>query len=270
MFLSLLAAFASTAVAGEIQVQTASPVLVKVDGQVLEYPENSMTVTARQLAGGTHSVEVAKLSGQSLASVNVNVPVDHQVRLQFKGNQLTVLGSGPMAGAGGQVVVNSGVSGGSVVVNDGMGMSASMSVTIDDNTMSQLAALGYVDPMPGAAVSVTVNEGAAPAQGVVVTQPPPRAAAAPMGPAAFNKLRAAVADESFSDDQLALLRSAAAGNWFTCDQLGMLLDEFSFSDDRVEAARILRPRIVDPGNAYTLNEHLTFSEEKEKIQALFR
>lgn len=286
MSLSLLSLLAATALAGEVQVQTSSPVIVKVDGQILEYPEGSMTVTARQLAGGTHSVEITSLTGRTLGSVNVNVPVDHQVRLQYQNKQLVVLGSGPMAPTGGQVVVNSGGMGSSVVVSDngasssvvvqdGMGMSTSMSVSIDDNTMNQLAALGYVDPgmSAGASVSITVNEGG--------YAPPPQRApqtvyvesapvASPMSPSAFAKLKAAVADESFSSDQVDLIRGAAANNWFTCAQLGQLLDELDHSSDRVEVAGIVRPKVVDPGNAFTLNEHLTFSSEKEEIQALFR
>ncbi|MBK7757768.1 MAG: DUF4476 domain-containing protein [Deltaproteobacteria bacterium] len=79
----------------------------------------------------------------------------------------------------------------------------------------------------------------------------------------------AVDDAPFSDDQLGLLKIAASG-YFTCAQVGALIDQISFSADKVEAVQILRPHIVDPENAYTLNEHLSFSDDRRKVMAMFQ
>ncbi|MCB9764799.1 MAG: DUF4476 domain-containing protein [Alphaproteobacteria bacterium] len=263
MLLPLLALLSAPAQAGEIQVLTATPVLVKVDGQVLEYPEGSMTVTAPGLAGGAHLIEISSLTGKPITALRVDVPVHEQLRMQYKQKTLSVLGSGPLPGA-------TPPPGGSVAIS------------VNDPTMDMLSALGYVETETttasvsssagGASVSVTVTTGGTqPApQAPVVVGPPPPPVVAPMAPGPFDGLIRAISAESFGDDKLDVLRSAAAGNHFTCAQLGRIIDQFSFSDEQVEAVRIVRPKIVDPQNAYTLNEHLTFSSDKEKVQALFR
>src|SRR5690348_9917599 len=84
----------SLAHAGEIQVLTRTPVLVVVDGQILQYPEGSMAVTASDLAGGAHLIEVRSVIGKPIVSTTLDVPVNQQVRLQYADRTITVLGSG--------------------------------------------------------------------------------------------------------------------------------------------------------------------------------
>lgn len=93
----------------------------------------------------------------------------------------------------------------------------------------------------------------------------------PTGPVAvspeeFSRIRSAVAAESFSDDQLAVLRSASQGRRFTSAQVSTLMRQFSFSDDRIEAAVMLYPRVADPQNWYTVYDALTFSSDKEELR----
>ena len=96
----------------------------------------------------------------------------------------------------------------------------------------------------------------------------------PVGPQAlddqaFNTLLKAVDDAPFSDDQLGILKIASSG-YFTCAQVGALIDQISFSADKVEAVQILRPHIIDPQNAHILNEHLSFSDDRRKVMAMFQ
>lgn len=102
--------------------------------------------------------------------------------------------------------------------------------------------------------------------------PPPPLIVAPaaMDAARFSGLLSAIEREPFSDDQLDILRSVSRHELFTVAQLGRIMDELAFSSDRVEAARLLRPRIIDPENAWMLNEHLIFSSDKQEVQRLFR
>ncbi|MCK6516440.1 DUF4476 domain-containing protein, partial [Myxococcota bacterium] len=91
----------------------------------------------------------------------------------------------------------------------------------------------------------------------------------PLDDQAFNSLLKSVDDAPFSDDQLGLLKIASSG-YFTCAQVGVLIDQISFSADKVEAVQILRPHIVDPQNAHILNEHLSFSDDRRKVMAMFQ
>ncbi len=109
-------------------------------------------------------------------------------------------------------------------------------------------------------------------QWVIVTPgtPPAEEAppVAPMDPAAFENLVRQVEEESFSDDRLEILRTAALNNAFTVAQVARLMDLFDFGDDRVEVVRILYPRVVDPENAHELLSHVEFDDEKEAVRRI--
>lgn len=112
-----------------------------------------------------------------------------------------------------------------------------------------------------------------PSPGIRPPHPPPPPVIygpRPMEAERFAMLISAVDHEPFSDDKLDIIQSAARNELFTIAQLGRLMDELAFSSDRVEAARLLRPRIIDPENAWMLSEHLVFSSDKEAVQRLFR
>ena len=223
----------SLAQAGEIQVQAASPVVVTVDGQMLDFGDG-MVATAMDLAGGLHEVRVTTTGGELLAEKKVDVPVDHQVRMKYANRALRITGEGQLPNAQGSVE------------------------SVDLNA--------HAGPM-GLSVNVNIHEvdGRAPHP-----VEPPLGPPEPMEAGAFTKLVASVQGESFSSDQLDVLRSAAQHNHFTCAQVAQLIEPLSFSSDKVEAVKILRPKVVDPENSHVLNEGFDFSSDKEEVQALFR
>lgn len=232
--------FLSTALAGEIQVQASSPVVVTVDGQTLDFGDG-MVASAMNLAGGLHEVRVTTTGGELLAEKKVDVPVDHEVRMKYANRALRITGEGQMPNAG-----HAGTSAHSDAVDVHVG----------------------AGPI-GLSVNIDVHEvdGRAPHEG---PHEPPLGPPAAMDAGSFTKLVAAIQAESFSSDQLDLIRSAASKNHFTCAQVAQLIEPLSFSSDQVEAVTIVRPRVIDPENSFVLNEQFTFSSDKEKVQALFR
>lgn len=112
-------------------------------------------------------------------------------------------------------------------------------------------------------------------QVVMLPAPAPAPAPVPVGPtamsqAAFSSLVAAVNSGSYSDDKLAAIRTAAAGNWFTIDQVGRLVDGLTYGSDQVTAVQICASKVVDPENAFALASHFTYSSDKESALALFQ
>ncbi len=87
-----------------------------------------------------------------------------------------------------------------------------------------------------------------------------------MAPEAFHKLLAQLEDASFADDQLEILETAAAHNTFTAHQARRILEKFSFEEDRLKAAKILAPRIVDRENLHELYDAFEFSSSKKKLR----
>jgi len=99
----------------------------------------------------------------------------------------------------------------------------------------------------------------APRATVVVTQPS-------MGMVDFPALVEAVKGESFSEAKLDVVRTSEGG--LTVDQLGQLVDLFSFSADQVKVVEVVNPRLVDRQNAFKLYGHFTFDADKKKVKAV--
>ena len=89
-----------------------------------------------------------------------------------------------------------------------------------------------------------------------------------MAPEAFERLLQQLEDASFADDQLSLLKTAATHNTFTAHQAQRILEVFDFEEDRLKAAEILAPRIVDRENLHRLYEAFEFSGSREKLQEI--
>ena len=72
--------------------------------------------------------------------------------------------------------------------------------------------------------------------------------------------------ESYSDEQLALIRSVARTSYFTADQVVSLMKLCAYDDTRVEVAAALYPRVVDGQNWYLVYDGLTYSSSKKTLR----
>ncbi|MBI5496015.1 MAG: DUF4476 domain-containing protein [Deltaproteobacteria bacterium] len=98
--------------------------------------------------------------------------------------------------------------------------------------------------------------------------PPPAPAPTAMPEPRFRALIAAMKAESFEDKKLVPLRSAAAHHFFSCDQVGELVDLFSFRPGRLAVIKAVRGRVADPENLFQVYQHFHFSTEKEEAERL--
>jgi hypothetical protein len=93
---------------------------------------------------------------------------------------------------------------------------------------------------------------------------PPAPAA--MTSADFGAFLTALDHASFSSDKLAMIRTTCPHAWFTAAQVVRVLDELPHSTDKLEAAKALWPRIVDPQNGYLVYDALPFSSDKDALR----
>jgi hypothetical protein len=77
-----------------------------------------------------------------------------------------------------------------------------------------------------------------------------------------------VRDPAFDDDRLKVLMSAVPHRRFNMDQVCSLLEAFTFDDARLKAARLLRPRVVDPAGWHRVGREFTFSSDGQEAVAL--
>jgi hypothetical protein len=285
-------------------------VTIEVDGRAVAPGAGDRSATAADLAGGTHRVQIYDLRGTLVVSTTVTAKVDEQVRLELHRGQLIELGRGPLApraaecpapapaGPGGLQVTGLYPEAVAVWVDaqpvrwqptrqsflvEGLASGAHDVRIAKGNqtwwTGPMRVYPGLVrrcvpDPGPqGVVIDCVFTEGAVALPPAAPPPPPPatvKAAPLPMAEGPFTAFLAAVAAESFSETRLGLVESVAANDHLTIAQVARVMDQMGFDADKVEAARILAPRTLDPENAWQLASHLTFAGDKDTVQKLFR
>ncbi len=83
----------------------------------------------------------------------------------------------------------------------------------------------------------------------------------------FDALVRAVGKEGFGDGKISVVKTASSA-YFTADQVGRLVDQMSYSTEKVKVVALLNERIVDPQNSFRLYEHFTYSADKEAVKKL--
>lgn len=107
-----------------------------------------------------------------------------------------------------------------------------------------------------------------PLPGAIVLPPadPEPVGPVPMDPADFARVRQSVGSASFSGDRLERLGDALQGRYLTVDQVIALLEVFSFEQTKIDAAVLMYPQIVDPGEWYRVFDAFTFSSSKDALR----
>ncbi len=118
------------------------------------------------------------------------------------------------------------------------------------STVQQLSMLVSLVPRDAISISVPVN---------IIE---------PMSAESFANFLLLLEDEAFADDKLLLLKQVIAKNYVTSHQLGKILDQFTFSDDKLEAVSIALPRLLDIENAFILRDKFSFGSDREKFMKL--
>jgi uncharacterized protein DUF4476 len=98
--------------------------------------------------------------------------------------------------------------------------------------------------------------------------PPPQPTAQPITENMLRSLLAAIRHEPFSDDQLSVLEEAVPTQYFLVAQAQQILRSFTFSNDRLRAMRLLRPRLLDLENGFKLYETFEHSSDKDELKRI--
>ncbi|AFE04449.1 hypothetical protein COCOR_02055 [Corallococcus coralloides DSM 2259] len=125
------------------------------------------------------------------------------------------------------------------------------------NAMEELDKLSeYVDKAP----PVVVNQPA--------PMPPPPPVVRPISDQQFRSITAAMVRESFPREKLRILSQVAPNENFLVTHILSVLGQFSFSNDKLEVVRLMRPTLLDPQNGYQLYQAFPFSNDKQQLQAI--
>ena len=82
----------------------------------------------------------------------------------------------------------------------------------------------------------------------------------------FARLRESVGDASFARERLRLVESAAEHNFFTANQVVVLIRLADFETTKIAMAAMLYPRVLDVQDWYRVYDALTFESSKKKLR----
>ncbi|RKG75767.1 DUF4476 domain-containing protein [Corallococcus sp. CA049B] len=98
--------------------------------------------------------------------------------------------------------------------------------------------------------------------------PPPPPVVRPITDQQFRSITQAMVRESFPREKLRILSQVAPNENFLVTHILSVLGQFSFSNDKLEVVRLMRPTLLDPQNGYQLYQAFPFSNDKAQLQAI--
>jgi hypothetical protein len=81
----------------------------------------------------------------------------------------------------------------------------------------------------------------------------------------MSRIMGAIDEESFDDGKMMVAKQATSRSCLTVDQIKQIMEEFSFSKNRVEFAKYGYDRCYNPDDYYQVNSSFDFSSEKEEL-----
>lgn len=96
--------------------------------------------------------------------------------------------------------------------------------------------------------------------------PPPQS----MNENTFGAFIEAIRRESFDDSRKAIARTGIDQNWFTSAQARQLLTLFSFEASKLEVAKYMYGKTIDPKNYFVVYSVFSFSKSKEELAEYVR
>lgn len=84
----------------------------------------------------------------------------------------------------------------------------------------------------------------------------------------FSMMYDIMKKNAFENQKNDILRVACIGSFFSSEQCARLLSLYSFDSNRLEALKIMSPRLIDVDDAEKIIKEFTFSSEKEKAMLL--
>ena len=81
----------------------------------------------------------------------------------------------------------------------------------------------------------------------------------------MTSIMAAIDEESFDDGKIIVAKQATSKKCLTVDQIKQIMDEFSFSKNKLNFAKYAYKRCYNPDDYYQVNGAFDFSSDKEEM-----
>ncbi|NOJ80528.1 DUF4476 domain-containing protein [Myxococcus xanthus] len=98
--------------------------------------------------------------------------------------------------------------------------------------------------------------------------PPPQPMVRPISDSELRRIHSSISLQTFAEDKMRVLVSAAQHHYFLVSQVSQLLGNFQFTQDKLAVVRELEPYILDPQNGHMLYSHFSFSSDKKRLDGI--
>ncbi len=96
----------------------------------------------------------------------------------------------------------------------------------------------------------------------------PQMAPPPVDRRDFAALVDVVRQQTFASSQLPMIQVAGLAGWFTCGQCSVLMNLFSFDDNKLQVVRYLAAHLVNPSEWQPIINSLSFYSNQQKAKSL--
>jgi hypothetical protein len=196
----------------------------------------------------------------------VNPPNNGNMSINMNVNEGNVNASNPMNG---NMNVNMNINDASMnnamnQANSNMGVNMNVNeTTTSNNNTSNTTNMAVNETVTTTTTTTTINE-------VPVAAAPVAAAPVSLGGCVnpvqdMGSIMAAIDDESFDDGKIIVAKQATSKKCLTVDQIKQIMDEFSFSKNKLNFAKYAYKRCYNPDDYYQVNGAFDFSSDKEEM-----
>lgn len=84
----------------------------------------------------------------------------------------------------------------------------------------------------------------------------------------FAGLLQSIQNENFAEDKIGVVSIASKYHHFLVEQVLQIIDEFSFSGNKIEIIKLVYPNVIDKENSHRLISAFTFSSDKDKVREI--
>ena len=212
--------------------------------------------TGMDANSGNISMNINVNDGTNTATGNENVNMSMNINV----NEGNMNNSNPMNG---NMNVNMNINDASMnnamnQANSNMAVNMNVNETITSNNTSNTTNVAVNETVTTTTTTTTINEA------------PVAAAPVSLGGCLnpvqdMGGIMAAIDDESFDEGKMIVAKQATSKKCLTVDQIKQIMDEFSFSENKLDFAKYGYKRCYNPDEYYKVNAAFDFSSDKEKL-----
>lgn len=216
---------------------------------------NSNMNTGMDANSGNISMNINFNDGTNTAAGNENVNMSMNINV----NEGNMDASNPMNGNMNVNISDASMNNAMNQANSNMGVNMNVNETITtNNNTSNTTNMAVNETVTTTTTTTTINE--APVFAAAVSL---RGCVNPVQD--MGSIMAAIDDESFDEGKMIVAKQATSKKCLTVDQIKQIMDEFSFSKNKLDFAKYGYKRCYNPDDYYQVNAAFDFSSDKEKL-----